>query len=85
MNPNQDAKVIDARGLSCPEPVVRTRQAMRQSAATDLTVVVSEQVSAENIQRMATTSGWKVAMDRQSDEIWLLLTRPSEGSAERTR
>ncbi len=82
MNRNQDETVIDARGLSCPEPVVRTRRAMRQSAAADLTVVVSEQVSAENIQRMAATSGWQVAIDRQSDEIWLLLTRPSGGSAE---
>ena len=76
MNRNDAKNVIDARGLSCPEPVVRARQAMLQSTASELTVVVSEQVSAENIQRMATTSGWKVAMDRQSDEIWLLLTRP---------
>ncbi len=76
MNRNDAENVIDARGLSCPEPVVRARQAMLQSTASELTVVVSEQVSAENIQRMATTSGWQVAIAREADEIWLLLTRP---------
>ena len=78
MNRSHAEHVIDARGLSCPEPVVRTRQAMLQSTASELTVVVSEQVSAENIQRMANSSGWRVVIEREADDIWLLLTRPSE-------
>ena len=32
--------ILDARGLACPEPVLRARQALAETAATAITVLV---------------------------------------------
>jgi tRNA 2-thiouridine synthesizing protein A len=67
--------VIDTRGLACPEPVMRTRRAISDTGASSLAVLVSEQVSAENIERMARTLGWTVARHPDGDDIRLTLTK----------
>ena len=50
--------VIDARGLACPQPVLKARKGMTESDK--LSVSVSDQSQVENIQRMAERSGWTV-------------------------
>lgn len=44
------AKVIDARGRSCPEPVMMTKNAIDNNE-TDLEVLVDTKVAVENITR----------------------------------
>lgn len=58
---NQDGKgahELDLRGLDCPIPVVRTRDAMQHHSR--LAVIVSGMDQAENIRRMAERGGWTV-------------------------
>lgn len=43
-------KTIDARGLSCPEPVILTRQAMMSGEAA-YEVIVDNNTSKENVTR----------------------------------
>ncbi len=50
---------IDARGLSCPQPVLMTRQAISGLTAGEVEVLVDSVTSCENISRFARTSGWK--------------------------
>lgn len=49
---------VDARGLSCPEPVVRTLKKMNEEQKGVFTVLVSEQVAVENIGRLAKKHAW---------------------------
>lgn len=49
---------IDARGLSCPQPVLMTRQAISGLTAGVVEVLVDSVASCENISRFAKTSGW---------------------------
>ncbi len=44
-------QTIDARGLSCPQPLILTTRAMRQSDAS-FDVLIDDAVARENILRM---------------------------------
>lgn len=52
-------KVVDARGLSCPQPVLLTLEAMKKLAKGQLTVLVDTDTSKENVLRAAATLGWR--------------------------
>ena len=58
---------IDARGLSCPQPVLLTRQAISGLVSGTIEVLVDSVTSRENISRLAKTSGWTVATEQTSD------------------
>ncbi|TVS08945.1 MAG: SirA family protein [Planctomycetaceae bacterium] len=49
---------IDARGLSCPQPVLMTRQAIGGLTTGTVEILVDSVTSCENISRFAKTSGW---------------------------
>lgn len=49
---------IDARGLSCPQPVLMTRQAISGLTTGTVEILVDSVTSCENISRFAKTSGW---------------------------
>lgn len=50
------ATIIDARKLSCPQPVIRVKQALEQGI-TDCTVLVDNDAAKENIVRFAENAG----------------------------
>ncbi|MEG2924807.1 MAG: sulfurtransferase TusA family protein, partial [Oscillospiraceae bacterium] len=45
--------MIDARGLSCPMPVVMVQKAVKQEAPTSLEVLVDNECAVENVTRFA--------------------------------
>ena len=51
-------KTIDARGLSCPEPVIRTKNALA-SGEKAYTVMVDNVTAKENVSRFALHQGYK--------------------------
>lgn len=52
-------KEIDARGLACPEPVIRTRAEMKLS--NEIEVLVDNRTAVENLTRLAVHHGWSVS------------------------
>lgn len=50
---------IDARGLACPEPVIRTRSQMMVSD--EIEVLVDNNTAVENLKRLAVHQGWSVS------------------------
>jgi TusA-related sulfurtransferase len=67
------AKVVDARGLSCPQPVILTRQAMEEGQF-PIEVLVDTVTSRENVRRAAERAGFKVQIEAVGDEFKLTLT-----------
>lgn len=66
--------MIDARGLSCPLPVVMVQKEIKAHAPAELTVVVDNQVAVENITRFA--NGQKYAVEvKEEDEFALTLKK----------
>lgn len=55
------ANTVDARGLSCPQPVLMTLNAIKAGTEDDLTVLVDNEASKENVCRAVTNRGWSIA------------------------
>ncbi|HVN97059.1 MAG TPA: sulfurtransferase TusA family protein [Syntrophorhabdaceae bacterium] len=53
-------KVVDARGLSCPEPVLATLNEIKKNQPGEVVVLVDTDTSKENVCRAATGQGWRV-------------------------
>jgi selenium metabolism protein YedF len=70
--------IIDARGLSCPQPVVLTRKALEK--ADELTVIVDNATAEQNVSRLAENHGLAVSVEEKGDGIYLRLTRPEDQS-----
>lgn len=67
---------IDVRGLACPEPVVRTQNALK--ADPEGGKVIGDTVcSRENITRFATAKKYDVSVETKGGEYTLTLTKKS--------
>jgi TusA-related sulfurtransferase len=59
---------VDARGLSCPQPVVLTNKAI-EAGAENLEVLVDNEVSRENVLRLAKRHGMQTAVREEGPDI----------------
>ncbi len=66
--------MIDARGMSCPEPVILVRKAL-MSKESSYEVMLDNRVSVENVTRFAEHSGYTVAVETIADEFRLTLSK----------
>lgn len=67
--------MIDARGLSCPTPVVMVQQAVKKSAPVSLEVLVDANVAVENITRFARSQGYAVSVTQDGPDFRMTLTK----------
>ena len=63
---------VDARGLSCPQPVLMTLDEIKKNAADEILVLVDTEASKENVSRAAESRGWKVANITEKDDSYHL-------------
>jgi selenium metabolism protein YedF len=73
------SKIVDARGLACPQPVILTKKALTDAGEEALTTIVDDQTAEVNVSRMAKKAGWQVAIETKDDGTYLHLAR--EGAA----
>lgn len=52
--------MIDARGFSCPMPVVMVQKELKKSAPAELNVLVDNQTALENVTRFAGSQDYQV-------------------------
>ena len=67
--------MIDARGLSCPQPVLMVQQELKKGAPESLTVLVDDQCAVGNITRFANSRGYRVKVREAGGEFTLELTK----------
>lgn len=67
---------IDARGYSCPQPVLMVKKALASGAAA-YTVLVDNHAAKENVSRFAVHSGYAVSVSGENEEYTLTLTKES--------
>ena len=68
------ATQVDARGLSCPQPVILTKNAMKANTF-PIEVLVETVTSRENVRRVAEKAGCKVQVDEIGEEFKLTITK----------
>jgi len=52
--------IVDARGLSCPQPVLETLNEIKKGQSGEIVVLVDTDTSKENVIRAATGEGWNI-------------------------
>lgn len=62
-----ETKTVDARGYSCPQPVVMTKRALENMTAGKVEILVDTVTSRENVLRFGTNSGWKGKAEETGD------------------
>lgn len=67
-------KTVDARGLSCPQPVLAARKAI-DAGQFPIEVLVDTVTSRENVRRMAEKAGCKVSVAEMGEEFKLTLSK----------
>jgi tRNA 2-thiouridine synthesizing protein A len=50
--------IVDARGLSCPQPVLLTVNEIKKVRQGEIVILVDTDTSKENVSRAATSKGW---------------------------
>jgi tRNA 2-thiouridine synthesizing protein A len=53
-------QIVDARGLSCPQPVLMTMEEIKKTGKGEIEILVDTDTSKENVSRAATSKGWQV-------------------------
>ncbi|MGQ9571222.1 MAG: sulfurtransferase TusA family protein [Thermodesulfovibrionales bacterium] len=69
------AEQVDARGLSCPHPVIMTHNKMKELKKGIFEVMVDTDTSRENISRLAKNEGWEVVEVKPHDSGYLILLK----------
>lgn len=69
---------VDARGLSCPVPVVKTKHAMEKNPIEEITVLVDSNVAKENVTRLAELKKYSVNTQVTAQEEYKLTLKPSK-------
>lgn len=62
------SELVDARGLSCPQPVMDTMDALKRLGSGEVEVLVDTDTSKENVSRAAASLGWDVTSVQSEGE-----------------
>jgi len=63
---------IDARGLSCPQPVLMTVDAIKKTTEKEMLVLVDTEASKENVSRAVVGQGWRVSDITTEGDVYRL-------------
>jgi TusA-related sulfurtransferase len=65
---------VDARGLSCPQPVIMTQNAINDGR-TNFEVLVSTAVSKENVMRCATKNKMNASFREEGEDFIITISK----------
>lgn len=66
---------VDARGFSCPMPVVMVQKAVKADAPAELEVLVDDKCAVENVTRFGESQGYTVTVAEDDGEFTLTLKK----------
>ena len=67
--------MLDARGLSCPMPVVMVQKAVKKDSPAVLEVLLDAECSVENVTRYARNQGYTVTAEKDGSDTRLTLSK----------
>lgn len=67
--------IIDCRGLNCPQPVINTKKALDQLQSGQITVIVDNPASRQNVIFFARNAGYQVVDKKENGEYHLTIAK----------
>lgn len=71
MNMSVEKQYVDARGVSCPEPVLLTKKALAQNCA-QIEIIVDNHTAKGNVERFLRISGYRSEVEEKNGEFKIL-------------
>jgi len=68
-------KSIDCKGLPCPEPVLKTKQALEEIEEGIITVIVDNKAAKENVSRFAKNKGCTVDAKEKGELFYITIAK----------
>jgi selenium metabolism protein YedF len=75
--------VIDCRGLTCPRPVIMTKQALDQLKEGEMIVIVDNVSSCNNVERFVQSQGCPVDIKREGQDFHLRIQKTGSKDKEK--
>lgn len=69
-------KLIDCRGLACPQPVIETKKVVESGNEENILVIVDNTAARENVSRFAVNAGCKVDVSEKEGFYHVKITVP---------
>lgn len=63
-------KIVDARGLACPQPVVKAREALKNTDEGVIKVLVDNQAAVENVMKFGKHEGLFVSSEKKGEKSY---------------
>jgi len=70
--------VVDTRGLTCPEPVIRTKKALAEMSGGSLVCLVDNPISRENVVKFARSQGCDVSVSEAQGVYHITVVKGTE-------
>ncbi|MDD3879481.1 MAG: sulfurtransferase-like selenium metabolism protein YedF [Syntrophomonas sp.] len=64
-------KTVDARGLTCPQPVVLTKKALEEEEISEVITIVDNKTAFENVSRLAQTLKMECKVDEKEGSYYI--------------
>ncbi|MBM3237089.1 sulfurtransferase-like selenium metabolism protein YedF [Candidatus Poribacteria bacterium] len=74
------SKIVDARGLACPQPVILTGKALKESDT--VMVIVDDETPKDNVSRIATRKGYNVKVEEKDGDFYIHIQKKNTVSEE---
>lgn len=72
-------KTVDARGLTCPQPVIKTKEAMKGMSQGTLTILVDNEIAVQNVVKLGNYSGLRSESRKLSENEYQILFHMENG------
>lgn len=73
---------IDARGLQCPEPVIRTKRALEEISSGEIITVVDNITAKENVSRLAANLSYAYEVTEQEGCFYIKIKKTEEAAGQ---
>ncbi len=70
-----ETKTVDARGLSCPQPIVETKKVLDKLSGGRVEVLVDTVTSRENVLRFGRNAGWQGSFEESEESYKVILEK----------
>ncbi|HMY03426.1 MAG TPA: sulfurtransferase TusA family protein, partial [Candidatus Obscuribacter sp.] len=75
-------KQLDLRGLTCPEPVLKTKKVVDQADVKEVEALVDSEVSVQNLARLARSQNLHFQSSRENGHHKVLISKDQTGTVQ---
>lgn len=69
-------KIVDARGMACPQPLMHTKKALEEFDEGDLVTIVDDETAKENILRFVKSQNLEAEVEQRANEYYIRIHKP---------